>query len=188
MAVVSATADPADAVLVAAGVEEVEGQVAPLVVAAALDREIDRIGHEAELLARDKDALERLAGGGRQGRVDDVRLGEDVADVALLHQPVDVVLDHPQVGELVADPAQGFGRDQVGVAEHDQVGADGEAEVEKGAVGRLRAGGQMAEQGAGARDVAVGEVRHRVAVANEPVGDLVLDPVLEGALGFSAEV
>ena len=115
-------------------------------------------------------------------------LGEDVADVALLHQPVDVVLDHPQIGKLVADSAQGFGRDQVGVAEHDQVGADGQAEVEKGAVGRFRAGGQVAEQGAGARDVAVGEVRHRVAVANEPVGDLVLDPVLEGALGFSAEV
>ena len=74
------------------------------------------------------------------------------------------------------------------MTEQNQVGLDAAAELGEGAIGGAATEGAMAKQRSRPGDVSVGKGRHGVAVADQPVGDLVLDGMLERPLGLAAEI
>ena len=74
------------------------------------------------------------------------------------------------------------------MAEHDEVRPDGEREGDERLGRGADAERAMAEPRGRARRRAVGEIRHRMAVADHAVGDLELDRVLKRALGPIAEI
>ena len=157
-------------------------------VVAGFDGEIDRVRQEAEAPAGSAEWRQRGTRGRDQGGVDHLQLAADALHVIRFEHRIDVPLQHADLRQVVANRGDGGSVDGVGVPEQQQVGCDVAADLAQRGVGSGTTQAMRPEHRGRSGDVAIGEVGHAVAVADQAIGELDRNAVLEGTLRLQAEV
>ncbi len=135
-----------------------------------LDGEIHRVREEPQKHPGTLERHQRVAGGGNQRRIHDRQLFAQAGHVAGLENRIDVPLQHPHGWHRAAQIGHGCRPDGVGVAQQQQVRPHIERKASERAVGRAGAERAATKRRRGAGHLAIGEVHHRVAGADQAAG------------------